>query len=133
MLIVGMLVAGAVAVVAAWTLVATDRASIWPAMSGTNAALGLAALLTGRVSLSPRLRWPIAGAAGIGAGVVLYLATALFVLTARRWPRFERHVREIYGQRKGLGLLPALLLAAGVNAAGGELFWGGLVPGRAAP
>jgi len=113
-----MLVAGAVAVLAAWTLVATERVSIWPAMSGTIGVLGLAALLTGRVSLSPRVRWPLSGAAGLGSGIILYVATAVFVLIVRRWPRFDRHVRAIYGQRKGLGLLPALLLAAGVNAAG---------------
>src|SRR6266568_1880151 len=108
--------AGAAAVLVAWRLVASGRASIWAAMSGTVGAVGLAA---GKVSLSPRLSWPWAGAAGLGAGVALYLATAAFVLLVGRWPRFDRHVRAIYDQRKGLGLGPALLLAAGVNPPGG--------------
>ncbi len=132
MLSVVIMAAGAAAVLVAWRLVASGRASIWAAMSGTVGAVGLAALATGKVSLSPRLSWPWAGAAGLGAGVALYLATAAFVLLVGRWPRFDRHVRAIYDQRKGLGLGPALLLAAGVNAPGEELFWRGLFQWRLA-
>jgi membrane protease YdiL (CAAX protease family) len=64
--------------------------------------------------------------------VALYLATAAFVMIVRRWPVFERHVREIYDQRKGLPLGAALLLAAGVTAPGEELFWRGLFQTRLA-
>ena len=67
---------------------------------------------------------------GLGAGAALYAATAGFVLVVRRWPVFDRHVAEIYDQRKGLSLPVALILAAGVTAAGEELFWRGLVQGR---
>jgi membrane protease YdiL (CAAX protease family) len=132
MVIVALILAGAISVPVAWMMVVTGRVSIWPAMSGTLGALGLAALLTGEVSLSPEVDWRVSAAVGLGTGIALYLGTAVFVLTIRRWPRFDRHVREIYGQRKGLGLLPALLLAAGVNAPGEELFWRGLMQARLA-
>jgi membrane protease YdiL (CAAX protease family) len=94
--------------------------------------VGLAALATGRVNLSPKLRWPWAVAAGVGAGVALYLATVAFVVIVRRWHVFDRHVAEIYDQRKGLSLPTALVLAAGITAAGEEFFWRGLFQSRLA-
>src|SRR5438093_10314611 len=123
---------GVAAIAAAWRLVATGHVSIWPAMSGTIGALGLAALATDHVSVSPRLRWPVSALLGLGAGVALYAATAAIVLIVRRWPRFDRHVAAIYDQRQGLALGPALFVAAGVNASGEELFWRGLFQWRLA-
>src|SRR5207247_2083275 len=96
------------------------------------AVTGAAALATGRVSLSPKVHWPVSALVGAGAGAALYLATAAFVLVVRRWPVFDRHVARIYDQRRGLALVPALLLASGLNAPGEELFWRGLFQGRLA-
>jgi membrane protease YdiL (CAAX protease family) len=62
----------------------------------------------------------------------LYVATAVFVLLVRRWASFDRHVEEIYDQRKGLPLSLALVLAALVVAPGEELFWRGLFQSRLA-
>jgi membrane protease YdiL (CAAX protease family) len=132
MLIVAIMVAGGLAVLLAWRLVALGLVSVWAAMGAVSAGAGLAALSTGRVSLSPGLDWPWAAAAGIGTGVALYLATVAFVLIVRRWHVFDRHVSEIYDQRKGLALPTALLLAAGITAAGEEFFWRGLFQWRLA-
>jgi membrane protease YdiL (CAAX protease family) len=132
-LTVVVMVAGVFALALAWRLVASRRVSIWPAMSVASGGAGLAALATGRVPLSQNVGWPAASITGLGAGVALYLVTAAFVLVVRRWPVFDRHVAEIYDQRKGLALGPALVLAAAVVAPGEELFWRGLFQSRLAP
>ncbi len=132
MLSFALMIAGALAVLAAWRLVALGLVSVWAAMGTVSAGAGLAALAMGRVSLSPRLDWPWAVASGVGAGVALYLATVAFLLIVRRWHVFDRHVAEIYDQRKGLSLPAALILAAGTTAAGEEFFWRGLFQSRLA-
>jgi len=123
-------VAGAVAVFVGWRLVATGRTSVWVTMGAVEGAAGIAALVTARAPLSPQVAPGVAAAAGLGSGVALYLATAVFVLVVRRWPRFDRNVAEIYDQRKGLSLPLALILASGVTASGEELFWRGLFQGQ---
>jgi len=128
--IIGIAVVGVIAVFVAWRLVAARRASVWVAMGAVEGAAGLAALAAGRAPLSPKVAAGWAALGGLGAGAALYAATAGFVLVVRRWPVFDRHVAEIYDQRKGLSLPVALILAAGVTAAGEELFWRGLVQGR---
>ena len=59
-------------------------------------------------------------------------ARIVFVLIVRRAPVFDRHVEEIYDQRKGRSLPEALGLAAFIVAPGEELFWRGLFQGRLA-
>jgi membrane protease YdiL (CAAX protease family) len=131
-LILALLAAGAVGVFVAWRLVVAGRVSVWTAMGLATGAAGLASLATGRLSLSPRVAWAWSAAAGVGVGILLYLATAVFVLLVRRWSNFDRHVEEIYDQRRGLPLSLAIVLAALVVAPGEELFWRGLFQGRLA-
>ena len=123
---------GAVAAFAAWRVVAAGRATPWNLITPLTAALGLAALLTGKVGLSPEVPIPRAVLGGLGAGIVLYAATAAFVIVIRRWPVFDRHVTEIYDQQRGLPLVAALLLAAAISAPSEELFWRGLFQGAVA-
>jgi membrane protease YdiL (CAAX protease family) len=130
--IVALIVVGGFAVLVAWLLVRAGWVSIWPAMSVTLGLLGAASVATGRVPLSDRVTAGAAMAAGLSAGLGLYLATAAFVLVVRRWAVFDRHVREIYDQRKGLSLGVALMLAAGVTGPAEELFWRGLFQSRLA-
>ena len=132
MLIFILMAAGAAGVLLAWRLVVAGRVSVWAAMGTVSGGAGLAALAAGRLSLSPKVAWGWAASAGIGVGVLLYLATAAFVLLVRRWPQFDRHVEEIYDQRKGLSLPVALGLAALVVGPGEELFWRGLFQWRLA-
>ena len=131
-MIFALMTIGALAVLVAWRLVAAGRASVWVAMGCVEGAAGVATLAARRASLSPEVPPVWAAVAGIGAGLALYLATAAFVVIVRRWQVFDRHVAEIYDQRKGLSWPVALLLAAGVTAPAEELFWRGLVQGRLA-
>lgn len=123
--------AGAVAVFVGWIVVSAGRGSVWIVMGVVLGALCTASLATRRVVASGRLSVGTATAAGLGAGLALYGATVAFVVVVRRWPVFERHVAEVYDQRKGLSLPLALLLAAGVVAPSEEVFWRGLFQGRA--
>jgi uncharacterized protein len=128
---VALMVAGALAVFVAWRTVVAERATVWVAMSATLGVLAVLSLATRRVVVSGRLSIAEAVGTGLAVGVVLYGATVAFVVAVRRWPRFDRHVAEIYDQRKGLSLPAALLLAAGVFAPGEEVFWRGLFQWRA--
>jgi membrane protease YdiL (CAAX protease family) len=125
-LIYSLMVVGALGVLVAWRLVVVGRVSVWSAMGVATGGAGLAALATGRLALSPKVAVGLSALAGVGLGVLLYLATAAFVLVVRRWPQFDRHVEEIYDQRKDVPLPLALVLAALVVAPGEELFWRGL-------
>lgn len=131
-MIFAIMAAGAVGVFLAWRLVVAGRVTVWTAMGLATGAAGLAALATGRLALSPNVAWGWSAAAGAGVGVLLYLATAVFVLVVRRWSYFDRHVEEIYDQRKDLPLSWALVIAALVVAPGEELFWRGLFQSRLA-
>lgn len=119
------MIAGALAVLVAWRQVAAGRATVWVAMAVALGGAGAASLATGKVSLSSAVPSGWAATIGVAGGSLLYLATAAFVLIVRRWHVFDRHVAEIYDQRRGLALRPALALA-GVTAVGEELFWRGL-------
>ena len=131
-MIFALMAVGTAGVVLVWRLVAAGRVTIWAGQAILFAAAGSAALATSRVNLSPHVWWTWALLVGSGAGLVLYAATLAFVAGVRRWPPFERHVDQIYDQRRGLTLPAALLLAAAVVAPGEELFWRGLFQGRLA-
>jgi membrane protease YdiL (CAAX protease family) len=132
MIVFAIMAVGAAGVVVVWRLVAVGRLTIWTGQVAWFGAAGLAAVATGRVDLSPRVAWGWAVAGGVGAGAALYAATIAFVTVARRWPAFERHVDQIYDQRRGLSGAAAIVLAAAVVAPGEELFWRGLFQGRLA-
>jgi membrane protease YdiL (CAAX protease family) len=131
-LIFTLMAGGAVGVLVAWRLVVAGRVSVWTAMGAVTGTAGLASLAMGRIALSPKVAWGWSALAGVGVGALLYVATAAFVLVVRRWPQFDRHVEEIYDQRKDLPLPVALVLAAMVVAPGEELFWRGLFQWRLA-
>jgi membrane protease YdiL (CAAX protease family) len=121
---------GTAAVVAAWVLVRRRVLSVWVAAGVAVGLAAIASLATGRVHLAERFGTGWAALVGVGGGVLLYLATAAFVLIVRRAPVFDRHVAEIYDQRRGLSLGLAFVLAALVAAPGEEIFWRGLVQGQ---
>jgi membrane protease YdiL (CAAX protease family) len=103
---------------------------VWVAMGLASGGGGLAAVATGKIQLSTRLAWPLAVVLGLGVGVVLYVATFAFVGIVERWRAFDRHVSEIYDQRRGLSRGVALILASLVTAPGEELLWRGLLQWR---
>jgi membrane protease YdiL (CAAX protease family) len=117
---------GAVAITAAWRVVALGRARVLVLLPAVVSVAAVAALLTGEVHLSPNVAAGLAAAVGLGVGVLLYLATGAFLFVARRLPAFDRYVTEIYGPRDTVALPLALLLGAGISAPGEEIFWRGL-------
>jgi len=123
------MVCGAAAIVVAWRFIAAGRGTAWSVIAPVTGVIGLAAVATGQIELSPKVRPLPAALVGLAAGILFYLATVAFVLVVRRWPVFDRHVAEIYDQRKGFPMLPALILASVVTAPGEELFWRGLFMG----
>jgi membrane protease YdiL (CAAX protease family) len=99
-------------------------------MGPVLAACGAAAALVRHPVASGRVDGPTAAAAGLAAGVALYLGTIAFVAVARRVDAFRRQVAEEYGSVAG-GRLPVVLaLALLLAVPGEELFWRGLVQTR---
>jgi membrane protease YdiL (CAAX protease family) len=124
-------VGGPIAAALAWTLVRVGRRSVWAIMPPCMGALGILSLLTGEVGVGNALPVTVTVVLGLGAGIALYLSTAVFLSLAHGWRVLERHTAELYGRRGGLSLGATVLLAAGVVAAGEELLWRGVVQGAA--
>lgn len=124
---VAVAVGGGAAVVAAWLVVRSGRASVWMAMGIAVGLAGAMAAVTGRVRLATELRPLPAAALGFLSGVVLYGATAAFMAVAGRWPPLARHARALYDQRQGLPMPVALGLASLLVAPGEEALWRGLI------
>jgi membrane protease YdiL (CAAX protease family) len=124
-------VGGTVAAVVGWRFVARG-ASVWAVMAPLMGLLGVLSLVIGDPGLARRTSTRTAALTGLGAGVLLYLGTVAFVWVVKGWERFRRHAADVYDLRKGLPVLTAVLLGAGVVALGEELFWRGLVQPRAA-
>ena len=120
------MITGALVEFAAWWAVSRRGISIWVVMGIALPALGVAAIAVGEPSVSPSGNRGAAAAAGAAAGLVLYLATRVFVAAVRPWRSFQRHSVELYARQAGLPLVVAIVLAAGVMAPGEELFWRGL-------
>ena len=124
--VVTLMVVGTLATAAGWFAVARHRASIWVVFGVTNGMLGVAALATRDVPLSPDVAAGTAALAGLAVGLALYGGTVAFVALVRRMPAFAKDVTDLYGRGTGLTLPVALVLASGVAAPGEELFWRGL-------
>lgn len=123
LILVGVLVEGA-----AWWWIARRGASVWATMTPVLVVLGALALLTGRPEVAAEVSAPIAAAAGLGAGLALYLGTRLFVaVAAPRWRSFRAQSVSMYGRRGALSLGAVLALAGFLMVPGEELFWRGLV------
>jgi membrane protease YdiL (CAAX protease family) len=131
-MIIALAVVGGLVEAAVWALISVKHVRVWGSLAVALLAAGIAALSTGRVSLSPRVSPALAATVGVGAGVSLFAATRAFVaVVSGLWPRFRRDVQIIYGQQGGWPV-GATLLAALVVEVGEELFWRGLVQGRLA-
>lgn len=119
-------VAGPVAVAAAWVVVRAGLASVWMAMGPTLGVLGILSLPAVQAA-SGGFSVPLALLLGLGAGVLLYVATAAFMAVAVRWPPLARHTDAVYDQRRGLSLGAALGISLLLVAPGEELLWRGVV------
>jgi len=121
---------GLVGQVATWREVRAGRISVWLGMGFTMGVLGVLSLFTGLEHLSPKVPWGLAVVVGLATGLGLFAATRIFVAIASSWELFRRHVADIYGNRSGVSLRFALLVAVGLSVPGEELFWRGLVGGQ---
>jgi uncharacterized protein len=119
--------AAALCVASAWLLVRRGRFSIWGAMGSVTGALGVVALLVGRVRGATELPILVAVLVGLLAGAMLYGATAAFMFAAVRWPPLRRQAEGIYELRGGRSLAAALAVAGLVVAPGEEIVWRGVV------
>ncbi|HUG87775.1 MAG TPA: CPBP family glutamic-type intramembrane protease [Actinomycetota bacterium] len=121
--------AGPVIVAGAWAAIRLGGVSIWAAMGWTAGPLGLLSLLTGWVEPGGGL---VVVPIGLGAGLVLYAATLVFLHLVRGWTLLTRHTREVYSWRRGMSLGAVVAIACLVVAPGEEALWRGLVQGRLA-
>jgi len=121
---------GCVTQVVAWRVVARGRGTVWTVLGPVLAVCGAAAALVRHPVASGRVDGPIAAAAGLAAGVALYLATIAFVSVASRVDAFRRQVAGQYGPVTGSRLPLVLALALLLAVPGEELFWRGLVQTR---
>jgi membrane protease YdiL (CAAX protease family) len=129
---IALAVGGPILVAGAWAIVRMDRASVWTSMALCLGMLGILALLTGEVRAGERPSLPALLVLGIGVGVVLYLATAVFLSLVRRWRALTHHAAALYARREGLPMITVVVLAAGIIAGGEELLWRGVVQSVAA-
>ena len=127
--LVALAIGGPVAVAAAWLAIRSGR-SLWLVNGLVLPALGVLALTTGVVVLVAEEFGGLALAllVGLGSGVALYLATAVFMAVAGRWPPLARHTRELYEtNRDALPVPVAAAISALAVAPGEELLWRGVV------
>ena len=84
------MLAGLLADMAGWWAVATGRASVWRVMPAVLGAMGVAGVLARRPVWAGHVGAAAAVGLGIGAGLVLYGATRVFVWVATWWERCRR-------------------------------------------
>jgi membrane protease YdiL (CAAX protease family) len=120
------MVLGALAEASAWALVAMRRGTVWTIVTPVLGVLGVVTLLVEVPPAADRVEIAAAVGVGIVAGVVLYLATQVFVYVVRRWGRFTTQSRAIYERRQPLSRAQAIAVTTFVAAPAEELFWRGL-------
>jgi membrane protease YdiL (CAAX protease family) len=123
------MVAGLIAEVVAWSLVARGR-NVWTTMTPTLATMGLVALIVGPIAWSPDVAAGVSVVVGLALGVALYAATRIAIALIGRWETFRRHSLEMYRKQGGLSLGAALALSIALSVPGEELFWRGLFQGQ---
>jgi len=126
-MIVTLMVLGVVAEGAAWWWISSRGSSVWGTMTPVLVALGVFALVTGRPEVAEDVTLAAAAAAGLGAGLALYLGTWVFVAAiAPRWRSFRAQSTSMYGRRGAISLGAVLALSILLMVPGEELFWRGL-------
>lgn len=124
------MVLGALAEAAGWRLVSTGRAKVWRLMPAILLAMGVAAVLVRRPVAATRIGDGVALVVGLASGLVLYVATRLFVAIAARWEPFRRGVVDKYREAALVSLRGSLVLSLLIMVPAEELFWRGLFQGH---
>jgi hypothetical protein len=127
---VAVIVAGAVAEIVGWWLVADRRFDVWKLMPVVLGSMGVAAVLVRAPAASDGASLPAALVVGLTSGLALYVGTRVFVWGATRWAPFRRDVLEKYGQAGEVTLATSLVLSLAIMVPAEEVFWRGLVQER---
>lgn len=121
---------GAAAEAIGWRFVATGRAVVWRLMPVVLAVMGVAAILTRNPVAAAKVGSPTALGVGLATGLLLYVATRVFVAIAGRWEPFRRHVVEKYEEAAEVSLAVSLALSLLIMVPAEEFFWRGLFQAR---
>jgi membrane protease YdiL (CAAX protease family) len=120
-------VAGFVAEAGAWWSVRARRAHLWRLLPIVLVAMAVAAVLVRPPVAASDVGAGNALAVGAVSGLVLYLATRVFVAIASRWAPFRRAIVDIYAEAQPIAIGAAIVLSVAVMVPAEELFWRGLV------
>jgi hypothetical protein len=120
------MLAGLVTELAGWWTVATRRTSVWRVMPVVLGAMGVAGVLARRPVWAGHVGAAAALGLGVGAGLVLYVATRAFVWVATWWERFRVDVVRQYGYANDASRAVRWTTSLGVMVPAEELFWRGL-------
>jgi membrane protease YdiL (CAAX protease family) len=119
------IVAGQLALMVAWWSVASRRRDLWQVIPFVLAVLGVMAWL-----VAPDAHPAVSGASallvGAVSGIILFVATRIFVAVAIHWRPFARHVIEAYREAGEEPLVRSLVLSLLVSVPAEELFFRGL-------
>jgi membrane protease YdiL (CAAX protease family) len=119
------IVAGQLVLMGAWWSVASRRRDLWHVVPTVLAVLGVTALLLAP-DAHPTVSTSVALLVGAGTGIVLFVATRIFVAVAIHWRPFARHVIEAYREAAQEPFVRSLVLSLLVSVPGEELFFRGL-------
>jgi membrane protease YdiL (CAAX protease family) len=119
------IVVGEIVLMVAWWQVAARRRELWHVIPIVLGVLGVAAIL-----LAPTAETEVTTAralvVGAASGVVLFVATRIFVAVAIHWRPFARHVVDAYREAAEEPFVRSLVLSLLVSVPGEELFFRGL-------
>jgi len=124
---VAVAVVGFVAEAGAWWAVRAGRAHLWRLLPIVLVAMAIAAVLVRPPAAASDVGAGNAMAVGAVSGVVLYLATRVFVAIASRYAPFRRATVDIYAEAQPIAIGAAIVLSVAVMVPAEELFWRGLV------
>jgi membrane protease YdiL (CAAX protease family) len=119
------IVVGEVALMVAWWQVAARRRDLWHVIPIVLAALGITAILLAPAA-EPTVSDGRALAVGAASGIVLFLATRIFVAIAIHWRPFARHVIDAYREAAEEPFVRSLVLSLLVSVPAEEFFFRGL-------
>jgi membrane protease YdiL (CAAX protease family) len=124
------IIVGLIVEMVGWWFVSSRGRDVWALMPLVLGGMGVAAVLARRPVWVNGVSPAAALAAGVGSGLVLFLATRAFVWTANHWEPFRRDVAEEYGEAATVSRERSLVLSLIVMVPAEELFFRSLVQGH---
>jgi membrane protease YdiL (CAAX protease family) len=119
------IVAGQIVLMAAWWSVSSRRRDLWHVIPVVLGILGITAFFLAP-DAHPEVSDATALVVGAVSGIVLFVATRIFVAVAIHWRPFERHVIVAYREAGEEPFVRSLVLSLLVSVPSEELFFRGL-------